>query len=60
LADALEELLGDPERARALGATGRRAVLADFGAERMARDFEAVLRRRLPAARSPRPIAATR
>lgn len=37
LADTLEELLLNPERARALGATGRRAVADKFSAEAMAR-----------------------
>ena len=37
LADALEELLVNPERARALGETGRRAVAEKFSAEAMAR-----------------------
>jgi glycosyltransferase involved in cell wall biosynthesis len=37
LAIAIEELLLDPERARALGATGRQAVFERFSAEAMAR-----------------------
>jgi len=40
LAAALEELLLDPERARALGDAGRSAVLENFTAERMARGVE--------------------
>jgi glycosyltransferase involved in cell wall biosynthesis len=36
LADAIEELLLNPDRARALGAAGRRAVAAQFSAEAMA------------------------
>jgi glycosyltransferase involved in cell wall biosynthesis len=42
LADGLEQLLRDPERRSALGATGRAAVLERFGVERMAREFAAV------------------
>jgi glycosyltransferase involved in cell wall biosynthesis len=38
LADAVEALLTDPERARALGEQGRRAVHEKFGVERMARE----------------------
>ncbi|HWN54063.1 MAG TPA: glycosyltransferase, partial [Methylomirabilota bacterium] len=38
LADALEALLGDPARARAMGAAGRRAVAA-YGIERVAGRF---------------------
>ena len=37
LAEAIEELLLDPARARALGAAGRRAVFERFSAEAMAR-----------------------
>jgi len=37
LADAIEELLLNPERARALGETGRKAVREKFSAEAMAR-----------------------
>jgi len=43
LADAMETLLLDPERARALGAQGRKAVFESFSAERMARDMIKVL-----------------
>ena len=54
LADALEELLLNPDRARALGEAGRRAVAEKFSAEAMAQAtmqvFEAVVVR-------PRPIA---
>ena len=37
LAEAIEELLLDPARARALGEAGRRAVFERFSAEAMAR-----------------------
>jgi glycosyltransferase involved in cell wall biosynthesis len=37
LAEAIEELLLDPQRARALGEAGQRAVFARFSAEAMAR-----------------------
>jgi glycosyltransferase involved in cell wall biosynthesis len=50
LADALESLLLDPARARALGAQGRAAVERDYSAARMAERVEDVLRG-LPAAR---------
>ena len=54
LADALEELFLNPERARALGDAGRQAVAEKFSAEAMARAtlqvFEAVVIQ-------PRPIA---
>lgn len=43
LADAMETLLLDPERARALGKQGRKAVFESFSAERMARDMIKVL-----------------
>jgi glycosyltransferase involved in cell wall biosynthesis len=39
LADSLEDLLKNPERARALGEAGRRAVFQNFSAEAMARRF---------------------
>jgi glycosyltransferase involved in cell wall biosynthesis len=49
LAEALEDLLLDPERARALGEAGRRAVAEKFSAEAMARAtlrvFESVEKR---------------
>ena len=60
LAEALEDLLANPERARELGAAGRKSVLAEFGAERMAREFESVLRRCLDAARSASTAVAAR
>jgi glycosyltransferase involved in cell wall biosynthesis len=53
LADSLEELLLDPARARALGDTGRRAVLENFTAERMARDVERVCSMGAPAEATP-------
>lgn len=43
LADAVESLFLDPERTRALGETGRRAVLERFTAGRMAKEVERVL-----------------
>jgi glycosyltransferase involved in cell wall biosynthesis len=42
VADALAELLLDPERRRALGAQGQRSVRARFTARRMAEDTRAV------------------
>jgi glycosyltransferase involved in cell wall biosynthesis len=48
LADALHELLTDRERARALGASGRRAVHERFNGERMAREVERVCRMAAP------------
>jgi len=50
LAAALESLLRDPDRARQLGATGRRNVQQNFSAAVMAEKFEAVLREVLHAA----------
>lgn len=44
LAGALDRLLVDRDHARALGESGRRAVLARFGAEHMAQRVEAVCR----------------
>lgn len=44
LAQALGTLLVDPAHARALGESGRQAVLARFGAEHMAQGVEAVCR----------------
>ena len=38
LAAALAGLLSDPDKARALGVTGRDSVFREFGADRMARD----------------------
>jgi glycosyltransferase involved in cell wall biosynthesis len=43
LAEAIEELLLNPARARALGNAGRRAVLERFSAEAMARETLQVL-----------------
>jgi len=43
LADAMETLLLNPERARELGEQGRKAVFESFSAERMARDMLKVL-----------------
>jgi glycosyltransferase involved in cell wall biosynthesis len=48
LADAVCQVLEDPERARALGENGRRRA-ALFSADRMMRGYEAVYRRVLPA-----------
>jgi glycosyltransferase involved in cell wall biosynthesis len=49
LADAIEPLLGDMIRTRGLGNTGRQAVLRDFTAEAMARNFiTAMGSRKLP------------
>ena len=42
LAEALESLLLDPERARELGRRGYEAVHERFGIDRMAKDFVAV------------------
>jgi len=42
LADKLAELLADPNRAAALGAAGRKAVLKTFSADAMARKVEAL------------------
>lgn len=42
LVNALESLLLDPERARALGAAGRKAIFEQFGVERMASDMSAL------------------
>jgi len=39
LANAIESLLQNPERARSIGAAGRAAVFRDFSAERMAKNF---------------------
>jgi glycosyltransferase involved in cell wall biosynthesis len=54
LADAIEQLLLDPARARALGLAGRRAVIETFGDERMARGIAGHLQNviaRAPASR---------
>jgi glycosyltransferase involved in cell wall biosynthesis len=42
LADAIEALLLDPVRAKALGDQGRKAVFEKFGVERMTREVLAV------------------
>jgi glycosyltransferase involved in cell wall biosynthesis len=44
LADALEQLLTNPGRARILGEKGRQAVFGNFSAEAMARRLETVLK----------------
>ena len=43
LANAIEELLLDPERARELGRSGREAVLKNFSVEQMSRGVMEVL-----------------
>ena len=43
LCNALEELLKNPERRRAIGEKGRQAVLDDYSAARMAERFEKML-----------------
>jgi len=45
LSEALRALLAAPERARALGAAGRRRVLADYAEERRAAEVEGFLAR---------------
>ena len=45
LAEALRELLLDPQRARAMGLAGREAVLGHFNIQRAARDLARVCRR---------------
>jgi glycosyltransferase involved in cell wall biosynthesis len=45
LADALGTVLGDRERARAMGAAGRRRAMLDFSAERLVTIVEDVYRR---------------
>lgn len=42
LADHLQELLSDPQKAAQLGATGKAAVHSNFNLERMARDLESI------------------
>ena len=42
LAGAVDALLADPERARAVGEAGRRRVARDFGVARMARELEEI------------------
>ena len=44
LADAVESLLADPEKLRALSEAGRKAVLQDFSADRMAENIARVFR----------------
>ncbi len=44
LAEGIESLLKDPQRARTLGRRGREAVLSEFSAERMAENFLEVCR----------------
>ncbi len=51
VARALESMLSDPARARALGAAGREVVLRDYTVERMAERTEQVYRRVLDASR---------
>src|SRR2546429_743799 len=51
LADAVEQLLSNPERLSALGEAGRKVVLQDFSAERMAEQVINVFRE-LPSQRS--------
>jgi glycosyltransferase involved in cell wall biosynthesis len=51
LADALAEVLADPGQARAMGAAGRRAVLARYTAERMAASLESAFGRLVAASR---------
>lgn len=55
LADALEELLLDPERARELGRRGRAAVLSGFTSAHMARGVAAVCQTLLQSPRASRP-----
>ena len=44
MADAIEELLLNPNKARILGETGRKAVLEAFSIEQMAKNFVAALK----------------
>lgn len=44
LADVVEPLLKNPDHARALGKTGREAVVSRFNAERMGRDIAEVMK----------------
>jgi glycosyltransferase involved in cell wall biosynthesis len=57
LADALEPLLLDPERARALGEAGRKSVREKFSAEQMARESVRVFGETF-ARRAARPVEA--
>jgi glycosyltransferase involved in cell wall biosynthesis len=50
LAAALEPLLRDPSKARAMGMKGREAVLREFSIERMAEKTEVLLRSITPRA----------
>jgi glycosyltransferase involved in cell wall biosynthesis len=43
LAERIGSLLSDPERARAMGERGRKVVLEEFSAHRMAKDVERIL-----------------
>jgi len=47
MADAIIELLGDADRARAMGEAGRRRALSEFTIERTARQVEAIYERLL-------------
>ena len=53
LADALEALLGDPQRARQLGQRGRKAVLESFSIERTAESCAQVYQQLVRQARPP-------
>jgi glycosyltransferase involved in cell wall biosynthesis len=44
LADGIEQLLLDAQKARAMGEAGRNAVIQNFSVERMARDLVEVFR----------------
>lgn len=52
LARAIDELLARPDRAASLGAAGRRAALAVFSPDAVARSYEAIYRAALAPARS--------
>ena len=58
LAGAMLELFGDPARAAAMGAAGRRRWAERFTAERMVRSLERVYRESLGVNGAPRPAAA--
>lgn len=51
LAAAIEDLLGDPERAAAFGAEGRRVFLAGFTVDRMASEYGRVYREAMEGAK---------